>query len=189
MQAVRQQVQPKDYASVFAITENNTAYPFPGLGNTFPQVARTVPNGSFRGLKALELHRELALQVARLNHHVVKLIAALQSLAEINECLAAQAFEDAAALIVVHKQKYGMSLVLLKKELLLAVERHGLSGLAGAYKRLTEGDESTVWAFLCHFVYDVMDPSFHPYLATRAWLRVSEERRHTSEWYVRLLEE
>jgi hypothetical protein len=34
-----------------------------------------------------------------------------------------------------------------------------------------------------------MDPTFHPYLAMRAWLDVSAERLATSEWYARLLED
>jgi hypothetical protein len=189
MQTVRQQTQPTDYAAICTITESNVAYPFPGLGNTFPQVQRTIPNGSFHRLRALELRRELALQVARLNHHATKLIPALESLARINESLANNAPETAAATIATHKEAYGLSLVVLKKELLLAVERHGLPGLARGYRQLTEGDESTAWALLCHFVYDLMDPSFHPYLAHRAWLGVAAQRLGASEWYARLLED
>jgi hypothetical protein len=189
MQTVRQQTLPADYAAICTIIEGNTAYPFPGLGNTFPQTPGTVPNSSFRQIKALDLRREIALEVARLNHHATKLTAALKSLAQINEALASRALEEAATGIATHKQAHGLSLVLLKKELLLAVERHGLAGLARAYKRLTEGHQDTAWALLCHFVYDVMDPSFHPYVAASAWLRVSAERLDLSQWYARVLED
>lgn len=189
MQTVRQQTRSTDFAAICTITEGNAAYPFPGLGNTFPQAQRTVPNSSFRHLNALEVRRELALHVARLNHHATKLAAALGSLVRINEYLARHALEEAEATIAAHKEAYGLSFVLLKKELLLALEQHGLPGLAKAYKRLTEGNESTAWAVLCHFVYDSMDPTFHPYLALRAWLDVSARRLEKSEWYARLLEE
>jgi hypothetical protein len=187
MQTVRQQAQPADYLDICAITEGNAAYPFPGFGNTFPELNKTVPNARFRHLKALPVGRELALQVSRLNHHATRLGSALKSLARTNEFLTQHAFEEANTAIAAHKEAYGLSFVLLKKEFLLALERRGLPGLARAYKILTEGNESTAWALLCHVLYDSMDPTFHPYLAMRSWLDVSGDRLEKSEWYARIV--
>jgi hypothetical protein len=127
--SVRQQTPLADYAAICTLTESNAAYPFPGLGNTFPRVEQTVPDGAFRHLKALGLSRELALQVARLNHHAVKLTPALESLARVNDHLGRGEFEEAEATIAAHKEAHGLSFILLKKELLLALERHGLPGV------------------------------------------------------------
>ena len=95
MQTVRRETPPSEYSAILAITEDNAAYPFPGLGNTFPKSERTIPNSGFLGLEAIEVSRELALQLARLNHHAPKLAGALGSLAKINEALAGHAFEEA----------------------------------------------------------------------------------------------
>src|SRR5439155_25661587 len=107
--------------------------------------------------------------------------------ARINEALALHAFEEAEATIAAHKKAHGLSFVLIKKELLLALERYGLRGLAGRFKRLTEGHERTPWALLCHFVYDAMDPNFHPSLAMRAWLEGSAKWPPAREFITRLL--
>jgi hypothetical protein len=186
MQRVRQLTAPTNYASICEIIEDNPAYPFPGFGNTFPRIEREVPNIGFRRLKALELRKELGLQVARLNHHATKLATALESIAKINEFLTNNAYEEAEASIAAHKEAYGLSFLVLKKELLLGLERHNLPGLARMYKRLTEPAASTAWGLLCHFIYDMMDPSFNPSLAIRAWLRVSANRLPSGEWYARL---
>jgi len=106
---------PSDYAAILEITEDNPAYPFPGLGNTFPKSERTIPNSGFQGLAAIEVSWELALQLARLNHHAPKLAGALGSLAQINAALTGHAFEEAEAIIAAHKEAYGLSFILVKK--------------------------------------------------------------------------
>ena len=178
---------PSDYAAILEITEDNPAYPFPGLGNTFPKSERTIPNSGFQGLAAIEVSWELALQLARLNHHAPKLAGALGSLAQINAALTGHAFEEAEAIIAAHKEAYGLSFILVKKELLLALTQHGLAGLARRFKRLTGGHERTSWALLCHFVYDAMDPTFHPCLAMRAWLQGLAKWPAKREFFRRLI--
>jgi hypothetical protein len=101
--------------------------------------------------------------------------------------LTGHAFEEAEAIITAHKEAYGLSLILVKKELLLALAQHGLAGLARRFKRLTGGHERTVWALLCHFVYDAMDPTFHPCLAMRAWLQGAARWSAKREFFRRLI--
>jgi hypothetical protein len=189
MQSVRQQTLPADYARICTVTEDNPAYPFPGIGNTFPALERTVPNSSFRSLKPLTAPVELALQVARLNHHKAKLAAALQSLGRINQHLANQEFEEAESAIAAHKEAHGLSFVVLKKELLLALEKHGLAGLSNRYKELTSGYESTAWSLLCYFVHEWADPTFNAGRAMRNWLALTARRMERNEWYARLLQD
>lgn len=185
MQTLRQETLPADYAAICTVTEGNPAYPFPGLGNTFPDVAGTVPNIRFRRLRALPVPRELALQVARLNHHATKLEPALRSLAQINACLASHDLGQAEAVVAAHKKAHGLSLVLIKKELLLALERQGLPGLSRRYTALTNGFRRTAWALLCHYVYDMMDPTFDPGRAVRAWRSSAADKMEAVEWAVR----
>src|SRR5262249_35799185 len=129
IQTVRQQTSATDYALICELAEGNAAYPFPGLGNTYPNSERATPNSAFRLLKPLTECREVELQVARLNHHKARLSSALESLALVNERIASHELEQADATIAAHKEAHGLSLVILKKELLLALERHGLPGL------------------------------------------------------------
>jgi hypothetical protein len=189
MQSVRQQTPPADYAKICAVTEGNPAYPFPGIGNTFPFLQRTAPNVNFRRLKPLALPLELALQVARLNHHKTKVAAALESLGRINRHLANHEFENVEAAIAAHKELYGFSFVVLKKELLLAVERHGLSGLSNRYKELTSGQERAAWTLLCYFAHEWADPTSDASRAMRNWLAVTAKRMEQSEWYARILQD
>jgi hypothetical protein len=189
LQAVRQETPTQDLAAVCAFAESNSAYPFPGIGNTFPRDASAVPNIRLRHLKPLELSRELALQVARLNHHEAPLLAALQSLAEVNNFLVRGELENAELAVAAHKRNHGVSLAIVKKELLLGLERQGLPGLSKKYKTLTSGIEKTAWALLCHYVYDAMDPTFDAGRAARIWLRLAHTRMTSSEWYARVLEQ
>jgi hypothetical protein len=78
MQAVRQEVPSTDYALMCTVTEDNSAYPFPGLGNTFPRDAKLVPNYRFQHLRPLDLTRESALQVARINYQAQNVADALK---------------------------------------------------------------------------------------------------------------
>lgn len=189
MQKVRQLTPPNEYSAICGVLEDNASYPFPGLGNTFPILEQSVPNISFSHLTPLAVNRELSLQLTRLNHHCFRLNAALESLSQINSHLVNHEFVKAETAITAHKIAHGYSLALLKKDLLLALERHGLPGLSKRYKTLTSGHESTAWALMCRFIYDMMDPTFNPNRAARSWVSLTSKRMEASEWYARILED
>ena len=190
MQTVRHETSPKDYATIFAVVEDNPAYPFPGFGNTFPHDARMVPNQRFRNLKPLELSRELTLQVARLNYHSSKLLPALTSLASINGHLAEQKNAEALAAITAHREAHGLSFVLLKKNLLQSVGHERLPGLAKRSRELTNDYQRTGWALLTYYAYDVMDPTYNPSRGSKVWLDMVRRFMQTAgDWYGRLIED
>jgi hypothetical protein len=189
MQSVRMETPSSDYLAVCALAESNPVYPFPGLGNIFPLDESAFPHSGFRNLKPLELSKELSLQISRLNYHAAKLSPAIESLASINNHLANADFEQAEASIALHKKSHGLSFVVLKKELLLAVERNGLSGLYKQVKTLTKNYENTAWAVLCHYLYDVLDPTNDASRAIRSWLRLARSRTERGEWYARIIED
>jgi hypothetical protein len=137
MQAVRQEVPSTDYALMCTVTEDNSAYPFPGLGNTFPRDAKLVPNYRFQHLRPLDLTRESALQVARINYQAQNVADALKSLAQINKHLTQKEFLQAEEALLKHRELYGLSFILLKKDLLLSLERQSLPGLNKRSKALT----------------------------------------------------
>ena len=169
MQAVRQQTLSADYAAVFQVVEGNPAYPFPGFGNTFPHDEETIPNSSFSPIKPLDFHRELNLQIARINFHKTKLVAGLSSLAQINDFLVTEEHDRAREAIVNHKISFGLSFALIKKELLLALQMQGLSGLSTCCKALMANHQPSPWSLYCHYVYDLVDPSFSPVRALVIW--------------------
>jgi hypothetical protein len=189
MQSVRIETPSSDYPAVCALVENNLTYPFPGFGNTFPNNEALIPHNGYRNLRPLELSKELALQVARLNHHAARLLPAANSLASINGYLARADFEATESAIAAHKADHGHSLVILKKELLLAVQRKNLSGLYKQVKSLTEDNENTAWAVLNHYLYDLLDPTNNSGRATRSWLGLTHKRMERGEWYARIIED
>jgi len=185
MQTVRHDTPVADYPLIFSVTENNRAYPFPGIGNTFPHDPTFIPNFRFQGLKPLELPRELAFQIARLNHHSDMLSHCLESLARINEYLVRKEKSAVEAELAAHKEKYGLSLQVLKKELLNAVQHEGLPGLARRQKELVGGYQRTGWALFVKYVYDLLDPNFDPGRASGLWLQLINKRLEDRgrEWY------
>ncbi|WP_210161121.1 hypothetical protein, partial [Bradyrhizobium sp. STM 3809] len=44
IQAVRQETAPSDYRAICSVVEDNPAYPFSGLGNTFPTEEELIPD-------------------------------------------------------------------------------------------------------------------------------------------------
>lgn len=194
MQAVRQDFAPADYAEICKVLEDNPAYPFSGLGNTFPKDPTAIPNSTYRRLRPLKLADELNLQISRLNHHSKNIGAALNSLATINEHFSERRFDACVSMIEEHKRTHGHSIVLLKKDLLVALERHNLAGLSKRYKEITAGYENTAWAVLAHYIYDLMDPTYDPTRATRTWLhigdsRIADTRSGYHSWYARVLQD
>jgi hypothetical protein len=89
IQAVRQETSFADLPALCSFAESNSAFPFPGIGNTFPEYARLIPNPKFGLLRPLELRRELALQVARINHHAIRVRDALNSISQQHRKVAA----------------------------------------------------------------------------------------------------
>jgi hypothetical protein len=189
IQTVRQETGQGDYPAVCNVVEDNRAYPFPGLGNTFPTEEGMTPNPAFGLLKPLKLSSEFALQIARLNHHSVKVKSALESLADINGHLVTGRFLEADAALTEHKKLYGLSLIVLKKDLLVALERDGLPGLSRRYKILTANAQNTAWALLAHYVYDLIDPTYDPTRAMQRWLRLADGRVAAHPWYARILQD
>jgi hypothetical protein len=140
-------------------------------------------------LKPLGLSRELSLQIARLNHHANRLAQALASLASINECLTGGKLDQAKEAISLHKATFGHSLIIAKKELFVALQVNGHSGLVEAYRNLTTEYQRTAWSVLCHYIYDVMDPTIDPIRAGRIWLGITAQRMHASPWYCSILQQ
>ncbi|WP_194406204.1 hypothetical protein [Bradyrhizobium sp. CCBAU 53351] len=189
IQAVRQEAGKNDYSAILSIVEDNRAYPFPGLGNTFPTEESKTPNPQFGHLRPLKLANELGLQVARLNHHASRVKPALESLAAINDHLIAGRLMEVEAALAAHKKSHGLSLIVLKKDLLAALERSGLPGLSRRYKVLTAHAQSTAWALLAHYVYDLIDPTYNPTRAVQRWLRLAERRVAEHPWFARILQD
>ncbi|WP_315781532.1 MULTISPECIES: hypothetical protein [unclassified Bradyrhizobium] len=169
--------------------EDNKAYPFPGLGNSFPVEESKVPDPAFGLLRPLKLTNELALQVARLNHYSSKLTDALNSLADINDHLARGRLRETEEALAEHRRLYGLSLIALKKDLLAALERDGLAGLSRRYKSLTADCQNTAWALLAHYAYDMIDPTFNPTRAALRWLRLADGHLADDPWYARILQD
>jgi hypothetical protein len=188
LQAVRQETHWTDLPALLRFAEENDTFPFPGLGNTFPRDPRLVPNPNFRGLKALQLSKELSIQVARLNHHEVRLVDALKSVARVNDALLTGDVDTAQTAIDEHKVLYGLTLALSKKELFLSLRRGGLPGLLATYKTLTSGKERTAWAVLCHYAYEVADPTNDPARAARNGMSVVRSMGQRRAWCTDIIE-
>ncbi|MGD0432658.1 MAG: hypothetical protein ABSA58_16360, partial [Acetobacteraceae bacterium] len=170
-QTVRKVVPPDELARLYSQTEHNRAYRFPGLGNTFPRDPDKVPDATLRRLSSLSLSREVELHVARLNHHADALGRALTDLATINDAVRMDSWTDAETLVAQYRQEHGLSLAAMRKDLLVAFQNFGLSGLARRYAQIVEGTQPSSWALLAHITYDLMDPGLSPERATRRWLR------------------
>jgi hypothetical protein len=78
-----------------------------------------------------------ALQVARINYQAQNVADALKSLAQINKHLTQKEFLQAEEALLKHRELYGLSFILLKKDLLLSLERQSLPGLNKRSKALT----------------------------------------------------
>jgi hypothetical protein len=88
-----------------------------------------------------------------------------------------------------HESNYGLSFILLKKELLVELEQHGLPGLVRKVRTITRSYENTGWAMLCNYLYDVIDPTFEPRRAMSSWLAAGNARLRSGrgEWVSRLV--
>ena len=185
-QTIREVVPLDGLQQLHHLIEHNRAYRFPGLGNTFPRDPLKVPDGTLRRLSPLGLSREVSLHVARLNHHVAALTLALTKLADVNDAIRASDWTEAEAGIATCGREHGISLALLRKDLLVSFQTFGLSGLSRRYTQSVEGVQGSAWALLAHITYDLMDSALSPERATRTWLRVLTPRAGRSGYYVNL---
>jgi len=69
-----------------------------------------------------------------------------------------------------------LAFVVLKKDLLVALELDDLPGLSRRYKQITAGFQNAAWALLAHYIYDLIDPTYDPTRAMQTWLRVADDR-------------
>lgn len=189
LQAVRRETPASELSAILALVEENRAYPFQGLGNTFPSDPGTAPNMFLGLLKPLGIAAELNLQIARLNYHVDRLVPALESLSRINTLLVHGDLDRAKAAISAHKAEFGHSVVIAKKELLVGLLSSGHAGLVEVYRSITSEYRRTAWSVICHYIYDVMDPTIDPIRAGRIWLNIGRRRMETDAWYSRILEQ
>ena len=184
IQQIRNLSSSPGRGDIIRLVESNLNYPFPGMGNTFPDDVRHLPLKMMRRLTPLTLNRELSLQIARINHHGARLKEALSSLSEINLALSSRDdLSKAGNLIQIHIKNFGWSLTLQKKLLLSSVLEKGLTGLTTTVKQVTEEHAGTVWGGYCHHVYDLADPTFDACSAIRHWLSASKPRNHSDHWY------
>lgn len=165
------------------MVENNTAFQFPGLGNTLPRNVARIPDSTIRQLEPLAASRELRLQIERVNYHRDTILAALNSIIAINRAMLANDWKNAEQLIVIHKELYGFSILIAKKELFTSFQRGGLIGLSKKYQALTDGAERRSWALISHLIYDSADPAFHPARSIRVWLNSLEDLSEEFDWY------
>jgi hypothetical protein len=163
--------------------ESSRFYRFPGLGNTFPLDFKQIPDPALRNLEPLSLTRELRIQIARLTHHHATLSDALLSIAHVNTAITESRWTDAANLLSMHRERFGLSFIATKKELLVALHQDSLSGFSRKYKSLTTNAERYAWGLLCRALYDLTDPAFHPGEAARRWLRILNSRLPDADWY------
>ena len=182
-QQIRTSTGVESLSSLCQLMESSKFYRFPGLGNTFPFDFRQIPDPALRNLEPLSLARELRIQIARLTHHHVTLSNALVSLADINTAITESRWTDAASLLSLHSERFGLSFVAAKKELLVALHQDSLSGFSRRYKALTTNAERYAWGLQCRALYDLTDPAFHPGEAARRWLRILNSRLPDADWY------
>ena len=183
-QTVRMTADLKDLSGLYSLTEENSFYPFQGLGNTFPRAQEAVPDIWLKRLSPLPLQRELLLQIGRLNHHARPLVQALHSLSAINKAVLNGQWEYADQLLEAHRLEYGFSLTWAKKRILVSYQRGGLSAASRQYKVLTEGADRRAWAVFCHIYYDIVDPAYHPFKSVSNWLGALRSRPEDSRWFV-----
>lgn len=186
-QTIRQIAQQKNFDEIFSITEGSEFYNFPGLGNTFPENVDNIPDSYLSRLTPLPLGRELRLHVGRINFHAEKVVAGLNSIASINELLCSQKWEEADKLIADHKKKFGFSLVIARKEFLVSLQKSGVSGISRRFKTIIGGAERRAWGVLCHVIYDLMDPAYHPGRSSRVWIDSISKKVQGSEWYSHII--
>ena len=79
IQTVRSLLKLDQLSEQLALCESRPAFPFPGLGNTFPQDTQQIPHLGFSQLTTLPPSRERALLIGRINFHENKLVAAIES--------------------------------------------------------------------------------------------------------------
>jgi hypothetical protein len=82
-----------------------------------------------------------------------------------------------------------LAFVVLKKDLLVALELDDLPGLSRRYKQITAGFQNAAWALLAHYIYDLIDPTYDPTRAMQTWLRVADDRVELHSWYARIIQD
>ncbi|WP_294210579.1 hypothetical protein [uncultured Sphingomonas sp.] len=182
-QTIRQTASASELPELMQLMEQNPAYGFPGLGNTYPTNSETIPDTALIRLSPLHLNREIKIQIARINHHAEKLTDALLSMSELNELLLKRSSDDFNLASEVHKGRFGLSVALMRKELLASLQHGGLSGLSRRYKSLISGCERRAWGLIAHTFYDVLDPAYNPERANHHWLQVTASRGDRGQWY------
>lgn len=185
-QVVRQSAPLDRLDELYAITEGNRAYRFPGLGNTFPRDSVRVPDSTLLKLTPLPLAKEVALHVGRLNYHAPALIVALNALANVNDAIRRGDWAGAEEAADRLRDSHGLSIAGMRKELLVAFQLHGLAGLSRRYTKMADSAERRAWALLAHIAYDFMDAAFSPERAARTWLTAMRDRSSVSHYYVSL---
>ena len=187
LQKVRRETPLTDLGLLCQIAEENPAYPFPGLGNTFPSQASHIPNARFRFLTPVSLARETALAVARLNHHSDRLCDALTSLNEINRSVSVGRWSVAEHQILSHKEKFGYSFAVLKKELYQGSEELTLTMMTRRYSAVVKGLDRKPYTVLAHFVYDLADQTHEPADASRRWMTIARRANSGASWVTEVL--
>ncbi len=182
LQKVRRDTDSGDLTTLCNIVESNASYPFPGLGNTYPQDRKLFPDGRLRNLSPLSCYKELLIAIARINHHAEKLVLALRSLSALNEAIEAEDWELAASLTSTHKENYGLSLVVLKKELYGGSEKLSLTALSRRYSKLIKETEKRPFSLYAHMIFDMADQTHDPVQASRRWLNVGLPRDTRVSW-------
>lgn len=183
-QTIRNAITQAELHKLYLQVEENKAYFFPGLGNTYPDTTRNIPDVTLARLTAQGLRRELIIQCERLNHHKAKLCDAVVSLNKISELIACELSERAEQAIQDHKERYGFSIALNKKELLIAFQKGGMPGLSKRYQALTKDADGRVWGLICRFTFNLVDPANHPVRNIKQLLAILSERDEASRWYV-----
>lgn len=183
-QTIRNVITQVDLPKLYSQVEENKAYFFDGLGNTYPSSTSNIPDVALARLTPHGLRREIIIQCERLNHHKVKLCEAVVSLDQITNLIAAEAWEDAERAIQAHQEQYGFSIALTKKDLLVAFQKGGMPGLSKRYQTLTKDADRRVWGLICKFTYNLVDPANHPVRNIKQLLGLLSERNSESRWYI-----
>jgi len=187
---VRSMINSANSNQILSLTEAKAHYAFPGLGNTFPVNPSTIPFIPFNKLKPLTEEREFFIQTARINFHSTRVCETLESLSTINHILSIGApSEKCINLIYSHAEEFGWSFVLLKKLLLAILLTEGLPGLSKKAHEVSSQFDRTVWGYYCHFLYDMMDPSYDPHSALLMWRKRLQSADERSRWYTLIFNE
>jgi hypothetical protein len=170
---------------VLKYVEDNPLLPFDGIGSTTPRIKVHLPDSRLGRVQSLPLPAELRLARCRLSYHQEIVCEMLERLAGIDTAILAKDYSGADVMAAEFTEKFGYSLCVLKRRLLISLLRGGLTGLHQAYNTFCEED-AAAYSVLAHMFYDYTDPSYDIDRSISTWLRPLGKLTADDSWYTRV---